>query len=130
MRLLPLVIATALVACSHQGESQTADFADGTKTILVGQPWPQAQRVARRAGYQLHDLSQLAMVPTPDGYYLDMPGRRGLLIFRDPLRDVVMSMAWVENWDGPKAHRVLHDVASFDVPPTDSDSTASPVESQ
>ena len=119
MRLFPLVIVVALLGgCAQRRDPHPADVAAGT-TIAVGQPWPQAKAVAARAGYELRDASQLAMGRTPGGFYINMPGRRGLLVYRDPRRDVVESMEWVENWPGPKAPRVYHDVRSFDVPPAD-----------
>jgi hypothetical protein len=85
-------------------------------TIAVGQPWSRARGVASHAGYELHDASQLDAQPTPDGFYIDMSDRRGLLVYRDARSDVVKSMEWVENWDGPKKFRVHHEVRSFDVP--------------
>ena len=87
--------------------------------ISVGQRWSEATGVARRAGYQLEDASQLAMDPAPDGFYVNMPGKRGLIVYRDARTNTVKSMEWVENWPGPKAPRVYHDVRSFDVPSAD-----------
>lgn len=119
MRLFPLVIVVTLLGgCARRDDPHPADVPAGT-TISVGQPWPQAKAVATRAGYELGDASQLAMDPTPDGFYINMPGRRGLLVYRDPRRDIVESMEWVENWPGPKEPRVYHDVQSFEVPLAD-----------
>jgi hypothetical protein len=114
-----LTFVVLFVGCAHRPDSSPAAVEAGSTAIAVGQPWAQARTVAIRAGYELHDASQLAMDPTPDGFYIDMPGRRGLLVYRDPRRDVVKSMEWVENWPGPKAPRVYHDTRSFDVPPAD-----------
>jgi hypothetical protein len=50
----------------------------------------------------------LAMEPQPDGFYVDLPGQRGLIVFRDPQRDAVRSMLWVENWPGPKVYRITN----------------------
>ena len=115
MRLFSLVIVVVLAGCAHRGDSQSAAVAEGGTTISVGQPWSQAKRVAVRADYELHDASLLAMIPTPDGFYVNMLGERGLLVFRDPRRDVVASIEWVENWDRPKKFRVYHQVESFEV---------------
>jgi hypothetical protein len=118
MRLLSLLVVIAVAGCACRDGPDRAE-ANGITTISVGQSWSQAKGVAVRAGYELRDASQLAMDPTPDGFYINVPGRRGLLVYRDPRRDVVESMEWVENWPGPKQPRVYHDVASFDVPPAD-----------
>jgi hypothetical protein len=114
-----LTVAVLFVGCAHRLDSRPNAVQAGSATIAAGQPWAQAKAVATRAGYELHDASQLAMDPTPDGFYIDMPGRRGLLVYRDPRRDVVESMEWVENWPGPKKPRVHHDVQAFQVPPAD-----------
>ena len=120
MRLLLLFIVVALVAgCANARDPQPAATAAGTGTVAVGQPWREARAVALGAGYELHDASQLAMHPTPEGFSIDMFGRRGLLVLRDAQRDVVSSVQWIENWDGPKAFRVYHNVRAFDVPPAD-----------
>lgn len=113
------VLIVALAGCADRRAPEPATAAQDGITIAVGQPWPRAQAAARRAGYEMHDASQLAVLPPPDGFYIDLPGRRGLLVFRDSRRDVVNSMEWVENWKGPKSFRVYHRVASFDVPPAD-----------
>jgi hypothetical protein len=119
MRLLSLLIVIALSGCAHRGDSQPAAATGGVTTIAVGQPWPHAKGVAVRAGYALHDASQLAMHPAPEGFYIYMSGRRGLHVYRDPRRDVVESMELVENVPGPKKPRVYHDVQSFDLPAAD-----------
>jgi len=117
LRLLLLVLTlSASAGCNPR---QPADASHAGTAIAVGQPWARAKGIAARAGYELHDASQLAMEPTPDGFYIDMPGRRGLIVYRDPDRDEVASMTWVENWPGPKKPRVYHDVPSFEVPPAD-----------
>lgn len=118
MRPLLLVIIAAVTGCTPR-PAQPVNPRQATTTISVGQPWPEATAVARRAGYRLHDASQLAMDPAPDGFYMDMPGGRGLVVFRDPRENVVRSVQWVENWEGPKAARVHHGVQSFEVPPAD-----------
>jgi hypothetical protein len=116
------IIVALLLGCAHRGSPPPSPTASRTTTtttttIAVAQPWPQARAVALSAGYELGDASQIAMVPAPDGFYIDMPGRRGLLVFRDPRRNVVKRTEWVENWPGPKAPRVYHDVQSFNIPP-------------
>ena len=116
MRSLSILILVAVVGCAPRGDSRPAEMATGTATIFVGQPWGQAQAVARRAGYALHDASHLDMGPTQGGFYIDMPNRRGLIVFRDSRLDVVDSMKWVENWHGPKAYVIYHDVPSIEVP--------------
>src|SRR5688500_4814430 len=41
--------------------------AAGASTVIhVGQPWREATAVARGAGYELYDASELAMDPAPD----------------------------------------------------------------
>jgi hypothetical protein len=112
------VIVATLVGCVHRNE-QRPPAARHEATIAVGQEWSDARGTATRAGYPLHDASGLAMEPTPDGFYIDLPGGRGLLVFRNPRTNRVRALKWVENWDGPKASRIEHDVESFDVPPPD-----------
>jgi hypothetical protein len=85
--------------------------------IAVGQPWSEAKAVAQRAGYELHDAAGLQMAPTPDGFYLDLPNHRGLLVFRDKAANSVSGLSWVEAWDGPKGLREYHAVQTFGVPP-------------
>ena len=42
-------------------------------SITIGQQFNTARESAKSCGYELHDASQLAMFPTPDGFYLDLP---------------------------------------------------------
>jgi hypothetical protein len=116
MQRLLLVLLTAAVGCARQADTPGAKGVPG-RTIVVGQAWPHAVAAAQGAGYTPHDASQLATDPTLDGFYLDLPGRRGLIVCRDPRAKTVSSLDLVENWDGGKAGRVYHDVRSFDLPP-------------
>ena len=118
MRLPLLILITTVVGCANRAPTQL-HAASGSTTISVGQEWPQARAVARRAGYDLHDAARLATSSTLDGFYVDMPGRRGLLVIRDARRNAVKRIEWIENWPAPKADRVYHEVESFDVPPAD-----------
>jgi hypothetical protein len=118
MRSLSLITVVAfLVGCAHGPVPRPS--VEAGRSIAVGQPWAQAKAVATRAGYERHDASGLAMDPTPDGFYINMPDRRGLIVYREARRDVVESLEWVENWPGPKAPRIYHDTQSFQVPPAD-----------
>ena len=118
MRWISLVIIVAGLGCAGRGDRHRTASGDEA-AIAVGQPWPHAERVARRAGYALHDASELAIVPRPDGFYINMPGNRGLLVHRDRRRQLVESLVSVENWDGPKQARVYRQERSFRVPPAE-----------
>ena len=87
--------------------------------IAVGQSWQAATDVAKRAGYKLHNASELAMSPTPDGFYLDLPAQRGLIVLRNPENQTVKSVEWISQWNGAKSARVFHKVRSVRVPPAD-----------
>ncbi len=115
--LILILILAATVGCGPRGGRGDEPDRD-PPVIAVGQPWPEAVAVAR-AGYELEDASQLAMAGTPEGFYVNLPGGRGLIVYRDGRRDAVESMQWVENWPGPKRLRVYHAVRSFDVPPAE-----------
>lgn len=90
-------------------------------TIAIGQAWGEAEDVARSQGYELHDASHLAVQPTPDGFVINMPASRGLIVLREPRTQTVSVMLMVENWGGSKAVREYHSVDSFQVPPAGPD---------
>lgn len=102
--------------CANRDPQHAAPSRVG-RTIAVGQAWPQARDVARRAGYRLQDASQLAMLPTPDGFYIDLPAGQGLIAYRDSRTNLVEAIQWVEDWNKSKSSRVYHIVQSFAVPP-------------
>jgi hypothetical protein len=83
-------------------------------TIAVGQPWATAQQIARDAGYSAHDAATLANDPPTDGFYLNLPGDRGLIIHRDGHSNSVSALDFVDNWPGPIGLREYHKVKSFD----------------
>jgi hypothetical protein len=89
---------------------------DNYVSIHVGQPFEEAQSVAQTAGYELHDLSQLAMAGSPDGFYINLPNEQGLLVDRDAKSGTVAAIALVENWPGPKGTQVFHRVQKMAVP--------------
>ena len=136
-RVLSAAVLAAGVAggCAGPYASEPPTTVTAT-SIAVGQPWSDATAGAILAGYELHDASQLAMDPAPDGFYIDMPGRRGLLVTRDRTRngdgdgdgdgDAVRSVTWIENWPGPKGPRVYHGVQSYAVPPADAHAAPPP----
>ena len=110
------MLVVVIVGCEQRPASHPAAVESGEAILVVGQPWAEARAVAARAGYELHDASQLDMNPTPDGFYIDMPGQRGLVVYRDSRRDVVRLIDEIDNWPGPKVGRVHHDMRSFDLP--------------
>jgi hypothetical protein len=85
-------------------------------TISVGQSWADAATVARANGYELNDASHLEYMPPQDGFYLDLPGNRGLLVCRRPGGTAVSSIDAIDRWDGPKAFRVHHELPRFAIP--------------
>ena len=85
-------------------------------TVRVGQDFAAAEASARDAGYVLNDASQLAMAGQPGGFYLDLPGDRGLIVLRGDDGNVE-SVDLCEQWSRPKAARVYRSVESFDIPP-------------
>lgn len=115
MRLGLLILLCC--GCGSCASERPAGPDANASVIAIGQPWPEATAAARRAGYELHDAGQLAMAPPAVGFTIDLPGGRGLIVFRDVRADSVAAVQWIENWPGPKAARVYHDVRSFDVPP-------------
>ena len=117
MRYLFLSGVVICAGCAHRGEPERAAGAEGIRTIAVGQPWSQATGVAAGAGYVLHDAGELAISPKPEGFSIELPGGRGLLVLRDPRGDVVQSIESIANADGPKKLRVYRAVRSFDLPP-------------
>ena len=120
MRSLSLLLLAILVGCAHHSSAPTTT-AYKPNTIYVDQQWHEAIAIARRLGYELHDASQLAKLPSvpQEGFYIELPGQRGLIVFVDGWRDTVKSMKWEENWPGPKANRIDHEVEWFDVPPAE-----------
>lgn len=106
------------MACAQRA-AQPVIPEQASTVIFVGQPWVEAVAVAQRAGYDLENVSGLAMDPTPDGFYLNMPAKRGLIVYRNARENAVRSMESVENWPGPKKFRIYHAVQSFDLPAAD-----------
>jgi hypothetical protein len=94
-----------------------------TSVLSIGEDWGDAKDAAAGAGFSLRDASGLEVLPTPDGFYLDLPDHAGLLVLRNTRTDQVASIVWIENFDGPKAFRVGHPVCWYD--PGDRDATDS-----
>jgi hypothetical protein len=111
---LLLSVVFLCVGCAHDAGPDARE--SGTMTIAIGQPFEQARATAIRGGYEPHDASGLEMLPVADGFYIELPGGRGLAVYRNARRDVVASIDWIEHWPESKAARVYHAVQSFDLP--------------
>src|SRR4051794_35479267 len=101
MRIVLTLLLAFVAGCNSTGSQSAGGSVGGASSsvaaaagdrIAVGQAWQQATDVARRGGYKLHDAADLAMTPTPDGFYLDLPGQRGLIVLRDPASQTVKSV--------------------------------------
>lgn len=89
------------------------------KTVRVGEEFAAAQASARELGYEINDVSQLAMTPTPGGFYVELTGDRALLVFRGK-GDKVASLQICESWSRSKVERGYRAVESFELPPASS----------
>ena len=87
------------------------------RTVTVGQPWAAATAAAARAGFPTHDAAGLETVPAVDGFTVDLPDDRGLIVRRSPATNAVERIDWVEHWLASKAARVYHDVPAFELRP-------------
>ncbi len=116
MRFSQLLLVLLLAAGCDASEQSALDD-EHASTLAVGQRWADAQALASRAGYQLHDAAGLAWQPTIDGYYISLAGDRDLIVFRNAFDDTVVGLTLVENASKPKSERALHSHESFKVPP-------------
>jgi hypothetical protein len=69
----------------------------------VGQQWSAAIASVEPAGYPLRDAGAVQTAPQMDGFYLDRPGNRGLVVDRWPGTESVSLLETIDDWTGPPA---------------------------
>ncbi len=95
----------ALVGCAE---------APPGNVVSVGQNYEEARRVAEVAGLVLHDAAGMAILPPPDGFYVDLEGNVSLLVTHDAAGRVD-SLVVISNASRPKAERTWESVERYEL---------------
>ena len=83
--------------------------------LTVGQPWGEATRTVRQAGYALHDGNNLQMEPAPEAF-VELEGDQMLGLNRDSSTDTLNSLRLYEQRSKGKYAKENPPVQEFALP--------------